>query len=120
MQFANGKTACHTMSAFSKDIYRDIKIFATKAEIVGKMEDNYIEVRYFEGETEKINVDISSANVGGHNGADYFMMCSLFDVLNGEKGDGVTYLDVSIESHLMCFAAEESRLNGGKAIEIIK
>ncbi len=120
MNFAKGKTACHTMTAFSKDIYRDIKIYGTKAEIYGNMENNYIEIRYFEGETESINVDISAANVGGHNGSDYYMMCSLSDVLNGEKADGVTFLDVSIESHLMSFAAEESRLENGKTVKIVK
>ncbi len=120
MNFAKGKTACHTMVAFSKDIYRDIKIYATKAEIYGHMEKNYIEIRYFEGETEIINVDISSANVGGHNGSDYYMMCNLSNVFKGEKEEGVSFIDVSMESHLMSFAAEESRLNNGKTVNIVK
>lgn len=51
-------------------------------------------------------------------GGDYFMMNSLFKALNGEKVEGITYLDVSIESHLMSFGAEESRLNGGKPVKI--
>ena len=113
MQFAKGKTACHTMTAFSKTIYRDLKIHGTKAELVGVVEDNSIEVRYFGGEVEKITVDISAANVGGHMGGDYFMMNSLYKALNGESAEGITYLDVSIDSHLMSFAAEESRLAGG-------
>lgn len=119
MQFAKGKTACHTMTAFSKNIYRDLKIHGTKAELVGVIEDNYFEVRYFGGEVEKITIDISEANVGGHMGGDYFMMNSLYRALNGEKAEGITYLDVSIESHLMSFAAEESRLQGG-APQILK
>ncbi len=113
MRFKNGKTACHTMTAFSQNIYRDLKVHGTKAELVGIIENNDIEIRYFDGRTEKIKVDISAATVGKHMGGDYFMMNSLFKTLNGEKAEGVTYLDVSIESHLMCFAAEESRLNGG-------
>ena len=40
-------------------------------------------------------------------------MNSLYKALNGEKAEGITYLDISLESHLICFAAEESRLNGG-------
>ena len=119
MQFAKGKTACLTMTAFSKNIYRDLKIHGTKAELVGVIEDNYFEVRYFGGEVEKITIDISEANVGGHMGGDYFMMNSLYRALNGEKAEGITYLDVSIESHLMSFAAEESRLQGG-APQILK
>ena len=113
MQFANGKTACHTMTAFSKEIYRDLKVHGTKAELVGVIESNAFEVRYFGGEVEKVTVDISAANVGGHMGGDYFMMNSLYAALNGEKAEGITYLDVSIESHLMSFAAEESRTNKG-------
>ena len=101
------------MTAFSKEIYRDLKVHGTKAELVGVIESNSFEVRYFGGEVEKVEVDISAANVGGHMGGDYFMMNSLFQALNGEEAEGITYLDVSIESHLMSFAAEESRLNGG-------
>ena len=110
MRFENGKTACHTMTAFSKEIYRDLKIHGTKAELVGSIESNYIEIRPFGGEVEKINIDVSMANVGGHMGGDFFMMNSVYKSLNGEKAEGITYLDVSIDSHLMAFAAEESRL----------
>ena len=113
MQFANGKTACHTMTAFSKEIYRDLKVHGTKAELVGCVEENRLEIRTFGGQVEKMEIDVSAANVGGHMGGDYFMMNSLYKALNGEVAEGITYLDVSIESHLMSFAAEESRLNGG-------
>ncbi|MBE5742900.1 MAG: Gfo/Idh/MocA family oxidoreductase [Clostridiales bacterium] len=118
MQFKKGKTACHTMTAFSREIYRDLKVHGTKAELVGVVEDNYIEVRYFGGEVEKINVDTSKANVGGHMGGDFYMMESLYKDLNGEKADGITYLDVSIDSHLMSFSAETSRLLDGNSVKI--
>jgi hypothetical protein len=116
--FENGKTATHTMTAFSKEIYRDIKIFGTKAELVGVMEKNWIEVRPFGGETRVIDVDVSVAKTGGHSGGDYCMMSEIYNVLNGETGKGITYLDVSIESHLMSFAAERSRVNGGEMQKI--
>ncbi len=54
MQFAKGKTACHAMTAFSRKVYRDLKIHGTKAELVGVVEDNAIEIRYFNGEVEKL------------------------------------------------------------------
>ena len=116
--FENGKTATHTMTAFSKEIYRDIKIYGTKAELVGVMENNEIEVRTFGGNVKKIEVDISCAKTGGHSGGDFCMMRELHKVLDGKEGKGITYLDVSIESHLMSFAAERSRLNGGAAQKI--
>lgn len=118
MQFANGKTACHTMTAFSQKVYRDLKVHGTKAELYGLMEENAFEIRYFGKETKKVTIDLSDVNSGIHNGGDYCMMNSIYKTLNGEKASGITYLDVSLESHLMCFAAEESRLNKGKTVEI--
>lgn len=118
MQFAGGKTACHTMTAFSREIYRDIKIHGTKAELYGVMEDNLIEVRTFGGEVTKVLPKLPESAVGGHCGSDHFMMQNIYNVLNGEKAEGVTYLDVSIESHLMSFAAERSRLNEGQTEKI--
>jgi hypothetical protein len=38
-------------------------------------------------------------------------------MLTGKTSDG-TYLEASTESHLMGFAAEKSRLKGGKLIKI--
>ena len=113
-RFANGKTAAHTMTAFSREIYRDIKIYGTKAELYGIMEDNLVEVRPFGGEVYRVSVDTSQATLGGHCGGDFFMMQNVFKALNGERAEGITYLDVSVESHLMSFAAERSRLNDGK------
>ncbi len=51
---------------------------------------------------------------------DFFMMNSLYYALNGQPAEGITYLDVSIESHLMSFAAEESRVNEGATVHIQK
>ena len=50
----------------------------------------------------------------------YFMMNNLYKEMNGEESEGITYLDVSIESHLMSFGAEKSRLNGGVPVRIAK
>jgi len=118
MQFENGKTACHTMTAFSKSIYRDIKIHGTKAELVGVIESNKFEIRYFGGETKEVEVDLSAADVGGHGGGDYYLMDGLHKVLNGQEVEGISYLDVSMESHLMSLYAEESRLENGKTKNI--
>ncbi len=117
MQFLGGITVTHSMTAFSKEIYRDIKIHGTKAELYGVMEDNSFEIRTYGGETEKISL-VNDAAVGGHGGGDSGLMHELYLALNGQPTKGVSYLDVSIESHYMSFAAEESRLNGGAPISI--
>ena len=115
--FERGKTAVHTMTAFSREIYRDIKIYGTKAELVGVLEDNFTEVRPFGGEIYRVEVN-NDAPVGGHCGGDYYMMMQIWKDMNGLPCEGVTYLDVSLESHLMAFAAEKSRLNAGRTEKI--
>lgn len=117
MQFEGGVTANHTMTAFSRDIYRDIKIHGTKGELVGVMEKCWIEVRPFGKPVREETWEIT-ATVGGHGGGDQSMMHDIYLVFNGEQSSSTTFIDVSIDSHLMAFAAEESRLNNGQAILI--
>ncbi len=115
--FEDGVTVSHTMNAFSKTIYRDIKIHGTKAELVGNMEALYLELRPFAGET--VRYDFSDANTSGtHGGGDISMMHSIYLERNGLPAPGITYIDVSIDSHRMSFGAEKSRLNDGMAIRI--
>ena len=101
------------MTAFSQEIYRDIKIYGTKAELYGHMEHNLIEVRPFGAPSRQVIPELPQNAVGGHCGGDEEMMRSIYRVLCGQEDDSVSYLDVSVESHLMAFAAEQSRLNGG-------
>ena len=110
-RFNNNITAMHTMTAFSKEIYRDIKLHGTKAELYGVMEKNILEVRTFGGET--VHYDFRNMNISGnHGGGDNGLMHSLFLERNGVPVLGMTYLDVSIDSHRMAFGAEKSRKLG--------
>ena len=116
-EFEDGVTVSHTMNAFSKTIYRDIKIHGTKAELVGNMEDLYLELRPFGGEV--VRYDFSDANTSGnHGGGDISMMHSLYLERNGMPAPGITYIDVSIDSHRMSFGAERSRLENGMPVNI--
>lgn len=117
MRFANEINVTFTMTAFSKDIYRDLKIHGTKAELIGHVENNTIEVRHFTGEIDHINVKVEG-EFGGHSGGDEAMLHALYLALNGEEAPGITMLDDSIESHLMAFGAEKSRMNNGQTILI--
>ena len=73
MQFEGDITANHTMTAFSRDIYRDIKIHGTKGELVGVMEKRLIEVRPF-GKPVRQETWEKTSTVGGHGGGDQSMM----------------------------------------------
>ena len=49
-------------------------------------------------------------DIGGHGGGDYAIMYELIRYLNGEGSSvSITKLDDSIFSHLVVYAAEESR-----------
>lgn len=109
--FEGGVTATLTMTAFSKEVYRDIKIHGTRAELVGNMEDNFIELRTFGGSTERYELD-EKLLCGNHGGGDSGLMHEVWRNFNGMQTVGVTYLDVSLDSHKMAFAAEESRVSG--------
>lgn len=109
--FDDNVTAAHTMTAFSKEVYRDIKIYGTLAELVGNMEDNFIELRPFGGEVERFEIDPNSIS-GNHGGGDVGLMHEIWCDFNGLPTEGMSYLDVSIDSHKMAFGAEQSRLSG--------
>ena len=109
--FDGGVTAAHTMTAFSKEVYRDIKIHGTLAELVGNMEDNFIELRPFGGAVERVEIDKDSIK-GNHGGGDTGLMHAIWCDFNGLPTFGMSYLDVSIDSHKMSFGAEQSRLSG--------
>ena len=52
-------------------------------------------------------------------GGDTGLIRNLYDALSTDKeGKDITSLEASIESHLMAFAAEKSRLNKGELIHI--
>ena len=110
LQFEGGVVATHTMTAFSKEIYRDLKIHGTKAELCGNVERNELELRVFGKDVQKVDLGKGDVAYGGHAGGDMGLMHELYLYLNGEKTSGISCIDISIDSHKMAFAAEESRL----------
>lgn len=96
-----------TLTAFSKDITRDIKIYGSHGEIKGDFEKGIIEISVF-GKTDSV-VEIKAAS-GHHGGGDNGLMTQFVSLLKGKKiNSWSSSLEASIESHLMAFAAEESR-----------
>ena len=120
MEFEGGTTAVFTMSAFTQRCYRTLKIMGTEGEIEGNMDTNTLVLRRFGQKDEMIDLDKITDRFAGHGGGDAKMMqyvCSMFE--DGEPcGDVLTSVDASVESHVMALAAEESRLAGGKSIEL--
>ena len=109
MQFANDVTAAFTMCAFTNEVSRTLKLMGTKGEIRGAMEKNEIEITDFlTGEKEVITIDPSNS---GHGGGDFGLMKDFLEqVRQNGQGESLTSASISVQSHLMAFAAEQSRL----------
>lgn len=107
MDFENQVTASFTMSAFTYDCTRTIKLMGERGEIRGHMEKNVIEVTDFL--TGSVNTIALKQPAHGHGGGDVGIMRDFVRVVRGEA-PGLTGAEVSLHSHLMAFAAEQARV----------
>lgn len=123
VEFENGSLASFTMVGATNRAGRWLHIVGTKGEIEGKIEEGKFIIRRFdrsEGKFEYVEeeIDISNevrnnARYGGHGGGDYGIMYELVRYLNGDASSvSISKLDDSIFSHLLVYAAEESRKDG--------
>jgi len=109
MEFANGVTAVFTMCAFTHEFSRTIKLMGTKGEIRGHMGKNEIEFTNFNTGAKQLFQLASSSS--GHGGGDANMMYDFVRLLQGDRNaGGKTAISRSVQSHVMAFAAEASRL----------
>lgn len=108
MEYEGGATATFTMTAFTADLTRQIKIMGTKGQITAEMGGKILLERFGE-EAQEVHPDKTAADEFGHGGGDYGIMTNFLSLLNGE-GDNLTSAKASLQSHLMCFAAEKSRI----------
>ncbi|WP_255550250.1 hypothetical protein [Sporosarcina sp. E16_3] len=116
MEFEDGATATFSMSGFTREQTRMVQIMGTKSEIRGNMEGNSISIYDFLTKHETI---IRFDNpVGGHGGGDNGIVRSfLRGIDNVGVNENISSAAVSFRSHLMAFAAEESRVNKGKSLK---
>lgn len=110
MEFEDNITASLTMSAFS-NFGRETHIMGTMGEIRAYLEESKIVVYDFRT-GDKVTYDISHPD-SMHMGADTILVRDAVAVVRGYAQPATT-IDISVESHAMCVAAEESRLSGEK------
>ena len=121
VQFANGSIGTLNMIGGASVADRHIHIVCEYGEIVGYIGQNKMLVRVVDKDkiaaTEEC-IDLSAINdlgdednaVGGHYGGDYYIMKDLVRFMNGEKSSvSTTVIADSINSHLICYAAEKAR-----------
>ena len=113
MEFTNGVTAVFTLCAFTQDVSRTIKLMGTKGQIEGIVDrtTNRIEISEFATGKHEVMTMPSEGGAQGHGGGDAGIMRDFLHLVRqGGQERGRTSAAVSVQSHLMAFAAEESRL----------
>lgn len=114
LEFDNGVTATFHMNAFSYNVNRTIRVSGTRGEIIGDMEEEIIHLYDFKEDTKThIPLDKITDNDYGHGGGDFGLMQALVQSLREPE----TYtmrseIGSAIASHMVTFAAEESRVKG--------
>lgn len=110
VEFAGGTTASFTMTAFTHENTRTIKLMGTRGEIRGHMDKNEIEVYVFGTNGDQPERIDTAGPDGGHGGGDQGIMKAFVELV--EKGLHREVADVThaITAHLLAFAAEASRL----------
>lgn len=107
LEFAGGATASFTVSGFTADFTRQMKIMGSAGQIMADLKRREIRLHRF-GQ-EEVTVPVEEAEEGiGHGGGDFGVVRNFIATLNGE-GDNLTSAHASLQSHLLCFAAEKAR-----------
>jgi hypothetical protein len=109
LEFENKVSATFNLSAFTEECTRTIKLMFTHGEVGGNHMKNIVETYKFGDNTHR--VIYPKLNKSGHGGGDYSLMNDFISLITSDDGELKTGAIKSVESHVMAFAAEYSRLN---------
>jgi hypothetical protein len=120
MRFAGGVNATMNVSAFTRDNTRTIHLMGSHGEIAGDFFGNEITVSDFRTSDTRTS-QLTLHSDGYHGGGDDAMMADFIGrvqdrLRRGDVEPPLTSLEESVGGHLMAFAAETSRLNGGRVV----
>lgn len=114
MEFENGVTATFSLNAQTSQCHRTIHIMCENGEIEADDLTRQIVVRHFvsnHAETFDERIINVRTNGSGHGGGDAGIMADFTAGLT-EHSESRSSISLSVESHLMACAIEESRLTG--------
>jgi predicted dehydrogenase len=112
MELEDGTTVTLTMQGQGNEECRTMRYDGTKATLYAKFSGagHKISIHdHLAGEVERFTVP--DRDESGHGGGDFGVVRSFVNAMKGEPDDSLTSARESLESHLLAFAAEESRLN---------
>ncbi|RJT33299.1 Gfo/Idh/MocA family protein [Rahnella woolbedingensis] len=119
IQFAGGKTASFTMTAFTRHEDRKTQLFGSHGQLEG--DGRYIRITSFVDDSETVYdvEDVADTDpalnsaMGGHGGGDYYLMAHFIDAVSSNDASQIlSGPKETLESHLMVFAAERARREG--------
>ena len=114
IEFENNVTANLIMHGFSEREGRTLRIDGTKATLYGQFSDSGQKILlfdHFSGTEKVIFTQKLSIGSSGHGGGDFALVDAFLEtLLNKSKSQPSTNAYETLESHLMAFAANESRL----------
>jgi predicted dehydrogenase len=117
MVFGDGVTASFTMDAFTPVGGRRTRIMGTMGYIEGDMKE-FVVTDFLTRKPKLWNMEIAEVPEyakSGHGGGDYRLVRDFLEAVDRQDpGHLSSSIDVSIESHVMGFAAERSRRSGKK------
>lgn len=118
LEFANNIHATFTMTAFTQSCHRTIKVTGTAGDVEGDMEAEKLVLHRFGRPERVIDLREDGGEFSGHGGGDFGLMRSFCKLIAGGGTEGLTGVDVSVESHVMALAAEASRRDGGRTVTL--
>ena len=116
--FKNGVTANLKMTGFNKYSGRRIHFFGTLGEIILDEHLGTISLLPYGKEDKVWKIKDLTNELRGHGGGDIGMMHYFYDMIVENLDASQTSLKGSIQSHMMAFASEKSRLEKGKCIKL--
>ena len=118
LEFGSNIYATFTMTAFTELCRRTIKVTGTLGDIEGDMDANTLFLHRFGQPEQVIDLGDVSNEFAGHGGGDMGLMEGVCELIASGGTEGLTGIDVSVESHVMAMAAEASRLAGGRTVTL--
>jgi Oxidoreductase family, C-terminal alpha/beta domain len=115
VQFEGGVTANFSMEAFTPYAGRRTRVMGSMGFIEGDM-DTFTLHDFKTGKSELVDVkvtDVDGYQKSGHGGGDWRLVADFVQAVSKKNPALLTStIDQSIESHVACFMAEKSRLQG--------
>ena len=115
MEFESGATATFSLTAQTSGCHRNIHIMCEDGEIIADDGQRQILVRHFISSQADSFIDQTiniRTNASGHGGGDAGIMEDFAASIGSATTESRSSISLSVESHLMACAIEESRLTG--------